>query len=313
VFLVHDPAVPGGERAKILDFGIAKLERADRTPSARTRTGAIMGTPKYMSPEQCRDSHDVDHRSDIYSLGCLLYCMVTGHPPFDYPSAAEVMSAHLKEDAPRASEIAALSPRWAGGLDAIIARCLAKDPAARFQRMADVARAIGNLLDEEPADAADEARSPTLMPSRSGPTLPTRTLSPPPPVRPPLRWQLPVILAMLAGFGGAAVISGRRIVDGPNAAGAETFALPVLRSTTIPADPPPPVRTEPAPPEPAPPAPAAIASVIPPPSPHSRTPTRARSSKEPHVVQTSATPELLPQLEPPPVDDDRPESVDRSD
>ncbi len=142
VLLVTDPAVPGGERAKILDFGIAKLSR-DEGRHSRTRTGSILGTPIYMSPEQCRGAHDVDGRADIYALGCLLFCLVTGRPPFDYPSNAEVIAAHLKEAAPRASSRA---PGLAPEVDEIIANCLAKDPNRRYRSMAELAADITELL-----------------------------------------------------------------------------------------------------------------------------------------------------------------------
>src|SRR5207302_1844061 len=70
IFVVADQNVAGGERAKILDFGIAKLQ-GDEPGKFKTRTGMVMGTPIYMSPEQCRGAGEVDRRSDIYSIGCV--------------------------------------------------------------------------------------------------------------------------------------------------------------------------------------------------------------------------------------------------
>jgi eukaryotic-like serine/threonine-protein kinase len=141
IFLVADPAVPGGERVKILDFGIAKLlddPAPSGTATPRTVTGTIMGTPSYMSPEQCRGAGDVDHRTDIYSLGCVLFQLVTGRVPFIAPTPGEMIASHLRQEPPVPSSlVAGLSP----ALDALIARCLAKDPEQRFATMTELVRA----------------------------------------------------------------------------------------------------------------------------------------------------------------------------
>ena len=172
VLMVPDPAVPGGERAKVLDFGIAKLSRDDGRRS-RTLTGSILGTPIYMSPEQCRGANDVDGRADLYALGCLLFCLVTGRPPFDYPSNGEIIAAHLKEPAPLASSRqAGLSPE----LDQLLARCLAKDPDDRFASMVELAGAITELL----ADADRNLTAPGFAQSSArwrGGTVYTATLA----------------------------------------------------------------------------------------------------------------------------------------
>ena len=102
IFLVPDPAVLGGERIKILDFGVAKL--ADEMGSAvATHSMLMLGTPMYMSPEQCRSSAKVDARSDIYSLGCILFEMVCGRTPFD-GDTGELIAKHQLVPPPRAHE-----------------------------------------------------------------------------------------------------------------------------------------------------------------------------------------------------------------
>ncbi|MBK9034080.1 MAG: serine/threonine protein kinase [Myxococcales bacterium] len=96
IFLVRDPDMVGGLRPKILDFGIAKVAEAQRVGgSSKTRTGAVLGTPTYMSPEQCRGTGDIDHRSDLYSVGCILYEMLVGRPPFSSEGIGEVLGMHL--------------------------------------------------------------------------------------------------------------------------------------------------------------------------------------------------------------------------
>jgi serine/threonine-protein kinase len=149
ILVVPDPAVSGGQRAKLLDFGICK--RMDRDVR-NTGNGLIVGTPTYMSPEQCRGDEKLDARSDVYALGCVLYFMLTGQPVFLYRSTAELLAAHLKETPGRAS---ALNPNVPRDLDAILARCLAKDPNARVSSMAELADELNELLRVHADDLAD--------------------------------------------------------------------------------------------------------------------------------------------------------------
>ena len=98
VFLVPDPEQADRERVKILDFGIAKLVLPSAAGSkGATSTGMLLGTPLFMAPEQCRGAGQVDHRADIYSVGCILYMMLTGRPPFNHEGVGEILAAHLHE------------------------------------------------------------------------------------------------------------------------------------------------------------------------------------------------------------------------
>lgn len=139
IFLVGDPAVTGGERAKILDFGIAKLS-TEEPGSMKTRTGMVLGTPVFMSPEQCRGTGDIDHRSDIYSIGCVMMTMLTGLPPFYSEGSGELIAAHLREPPPFAgSRVHGFPPI----IDQILQCSLAKSPNDRFATMTDMAQALG--------------------------------------------------------------------------------------------------------------------------------------------------------------------------
>jgi eukaryotic-like serine/threonine-protein kinase len=129
-------------RVKILDFGVAKLRSTDdaaltdeKTMEQDTSPGTVIGTVGYMSPEQVR-GQAVDARSDLFSLGTLLYEMVAGAHPFRGDSPADTMSAILREDPP---ELTSLNPNVTPGLDRVIRHCLEKAPEQRFQSARDLA------------------------------------------------------------------------------------------------------------------------------------------------------------------------------
>jgi len=153
VMVTHD------ERIKVLDFGLAKSTEpspdeatvAGTNTEFHTRAGAVMGTVPYMSPEQVA-GRTVDHRSDIFSLGVMLYEMASGRRPFQGESSAEVASAILRDSPPPLADRRAGLPH---GLLEVVTRCLEKEPGARFEGMRDVAAALREV---EPAPGAPRSR-----------------------------------------------------------------------------------------------------------------------------------------------------------
>lgn len=136
--VVHRDVKPGnimlvGERhAKIMDFGIARMKSSD----VRTQSGTMMGSPKYMSPEQV-GGHPVDHRSDVFSLGVLLYEMLTGQPAFAEANLGALLNAIMRTS-PR--PLAELRPEVPASLELVITRAMQKNPQARYQDAAEMAR-----------------------------------------------------------------------------------------------------------------------------------------------------------------------------
>ena len=130
IMLVEDAEAPEGERVKILDFGIAKLANSDseRATSVKTRTGQLLGTPTYMSPEQCRGTEVLDDKVDVYAMGVLLYEMLCGHPPFQSQGLGDLMAMHLYADP---VPLKSLEPEVNDALASLVASMLAKQPAQR--------------------------------------------------------------------------------------------------------------------------------------------------------------------------------------
>lgn len=162
---------PGGE-AKWIDFGIARLDGRDGT----TRTGGLMGTPEYMAPEQVHGESGTI-QSDTYSLGVLLYKLLTGKTPFSGKGEFDVMRAHVETEPPRPSE---LGVDVGDALEAVLLRALDKDPAARFQS----ARAFQDALVKAGAPKPSHV-TPAPVPE-SEPTLYDASAPPPAPTRPAL-------------------------------------------------------------------------------------------------------------------------------
>ncbi len=129
IFLVADPGVAFGERPKLLDFGIAKIQH-EEAGSVKTRTGMVMGTPEYMAPEQCRGAGEVDHRADLYSLGCIFFELLTGQVPLKGVGVGETIGMHQFKDAPMLRAVDAAADPAA---EELIHRLLAKEPDDRLQ------------------------------------------------------------------------------------------------------------------------------------------------------------------------------------
>ncbi len=165
LFLVADPRLPGGIEVKVLDFGIAKL--ATETAGVRTKTSMLMGTPGYMSPEQCRGASMVDHRSDIYSLGCIVYEMAVGQRPFaNITAQGELISMHQYHPPAAPSS---LVPSIPPDLEAVIMCMLAKRPEHRYQTMQELIGDLERLLRGERPVLARKPIS-----SLARPTVPER-------------------------------------------------------------------------------------------------------------------------------------------
>ena len=147
----------GALQVKILDFGVAKiLASPDGEQSVKTRTGSLMGTPLYMSPEQCKGAGLLDHRTDIYSLGVILFEMISGRPPFMAEGVGELFAKHMLEDPPPVTEFAPNAPPH---MAAAIMKSLAKDPEARFANMEDFRKAIvGEIKVAVPVSSGKKVR-----------------------------------------------------------------------------------------------------------------------------------------------------------
>jgi serine/threonine-protein kinase len=141
ILLVPDRMRPGGERAVLVDFGVAKIA-AGQAP-LHTLHGDLLGTPFYMAPEQCVSAGTVDHRSDIYSLGCVLYRLLSGQVPFD-GSLMDILLAHQHS---AAAPLRSIDPYIPIELESLIAQMMAKSPRARPADMTRVVRSLVHIAE----------------------------------------------------------------------------------------------------------------------------------------------------------------------
>jgi serine/threonine-protein kinase len=162
MFVVGDSS----DSTKLVDFGIAKLAGDLQAGQVhKTRSGAVMGTPLYMSPEQCRDSANIDFRTDLYSLGCVVYEMLTGRPPFVRDNFGDLMVAHITEPAPDARTVNAAVP---APLAELTRDLLNKDPAQRPPSMRAVSERLMTYVSRMttvPGGGGVQPMAPTALPA----------------------------------------------------------------------------------------------------------------------------------------------------
>ena len=169
-------------RVKLLDFGVAKFTGNKLISSMHTALGDVLGTPAYMSPEQCQSSSGVDHRSDIYGLGCVLYRMLCGRDPF-MGSIGDILTGHVGESPIPPSRLdptfwptgwPSIPPAVATALESLVLSMLAKNPDHRPQSMTRVAEALAGIAAElsSVSAATDHPAQPKIGEPRNLPRQP---------------------------------------------------------------------------------------------------------------------------------------------
>ncbi|MGZ8847683.1 MAG: serine/threonine protein kinase [Pyrinomonadaceae bacterium] len=251
----------GGEWAKVLDFGIAKIQQPEGVRDVDiTAANLVIGTPQYMSPEQCSQSGPIDARSDVYSLGIIVYEMFVGRVPFTGESPTVIMMKQVQDEPPSILEARPDLPPEVGK---ILARTLAKQPDDRFQTAGELSKALADVATEvegsiavgAPATVAnapvaildddlDEAtlvspRQPvdevTVVEARRE-TAPLLEPLPPaaPPVGNPWRIMIPAAIALVAVFGVVFLLTrGSGQTQSPNANVSQTGLVPDANSQPV--------------------------------------------------------------------------------
>ena len=155
-------------QVKILDFGLAKIVSERVTGKGITASDAYMGTPDYCAPEQATDARSADIRADLYSLGCTLYCLLAGRPPFREDTAMKTILAHLQKEPQPLPE---LRPDVPAELWQVVARLLAKEAAKRFQKPIDVAQALVPFIKSGAKPDAKSGPAPVVASPEKGTML----------------------------------------------------------------------------------------------------------------------------------------------
>lgn len=196
--LIHRDVKPGNVMltrdgdVKVMDFGIARAA----TDDTLTQTGMVLGTASYLSPEQSR-GEPVDHRSDIYSLGCVMYEMLTGRPPFAGDTQVGVAYKHVHE---RPEPPSAVNPAVPAEVEAVVMRALEKDPAARHPSAEAFRDALTSAVTGEPTEPL--VGSTAVLPRSDA--EPTQALSH---RRPPRRWLAAAVVGLLVIIAGILTVA----------------------------------------------------------------------------------------------------------
>ena len=179
VFLLNNkPGQP--DFVKILDFGVSKFNVLNSEEMSMTRTGAVMGTPYYMSPEQAKGARSIDTRSDLYSVGVIIYEAVTGQVPFNAETFNElIFKIALEAPPPAESFVPNLDPAFAG----IMRKAMAREPNERFQTAEEMRAVLGAWVTEYDAQARAAAAGPAILQGTvaMGPPVAAPTAVAPPP------------------------------------------------------------------------------------------------------------------------------------
>jgi eukaryotic-like serine/threonine-protein kinase len=307
IFL-HLPSgrAPATPILKVLDFGIAKLLGGGGESGSQTRTGQLLGTPLYMSPEQCRGARSIDHRSDIYSLACIVYELCCGVPPYQADGFGDLILAHVSLPIP---DPHASAPGMSRALRDVLVSCLAKEPNDRPPSMDALAATLaglgGNGIVRLATPVLESERltdlGPAASPGRSSPPSPKFsaaavaattpvTPAPAPPGRPVVDHQMPVVAnqATTLHHGASEIIRtaagrGSRVAVIAAAIGA-AIAVAVVIARAVGGHPPTPVALSPQPSASSPPSPAPAAA----PSAPAATAPSAPAATEPAAPATSS-------------------------
>ena len=210
----------GGMRVKLMDFGVAKLMREEVPGEGLTTTGAIVGTPTFMSPEQCRGGGTpIDWRSDLYSLGCIMFAMLTGRPPFSADGSGAVLAMHIYEPVPRVKDFQPVSDE----VDRLVYQLLSKRPEERATEIRELAGILAEMAPtEEGRRRASSA--PALVPTVIEDDAVTA-----PRAMPPGAVTAPVAAAVVTVPPPAAAVTkpaAAQAVTAPPAGGAPAFVVP---------------------------------------------------------------------------------------